>query len=336
MGLKRHLCESLNTLLKHFGLQIVESRLLYEWQTNPQILPKGTPSLLPEEAPGYLVQGNPRLRALQARYSGFNYEVTTPFVWTESCVNPDEMLYFRGDNAYVWQQKGLNMNALAYALTTYYVMSIDEFGLLDKLKEDAFFGAYCFNIGNRLVSRDLLDAIIEIYFLEEHLKISAFKDLAILDIGAGYGRLAHRMVNAFPNVAQYLCTDAFAISSFICEYYLRYRDLEGKAKAVPLDEIEHVLRNRNVDIAINIHSFSECKISAIEWWLSLLEKYRVKYLMIVPNPPELRTNEGIDFGNIIEKHGYKMIAKDPKYRDPLVQKYAVNPSYHYLFELQVK
>jgi hypothetical protein len=58
--------------------------------------------------------------------------------------------------------------------------------------------------------------------------------------------------------------------------------------------------------------------------------------MIVPNPPELRTNEGIDFGNIIEKHGYKMIAKDPKYRDPLVQKYAVNPSYHYLFELQVK
>ena len=56
--------------------------------------------------------------------------------------------------------------------------------------------------------------------------------------------------------------------------------------------------------------------------------------MIVPNPPELRTSDGIDFGNIIEKHGYKMIAKDPKYRDPIVQKYAINPSYYYLFELR--
>ena len=48
----------------------------------------------------------------------------------------------------------------------------------------------------------------------------------------------------------------------------------------------------------------------------------------------LLTNDGTDFGEVIEKHGYKLVAKDPQYRYPLVQKYGINPTYHYLFELQ--
>lgn len=61
--------------------------------------------------------------------------------------------------------------------------------------------------------------------------------------------------------------------------------------------------------------------------------------MIVPNSGKhggelLLTNDGKDFGEVIEKHGYKLVAKEPKYRDPVVQKYAINPTYHYLFELQ--
>jgi len=115
--------------------------------------------------------------------------------------------------------------------------------------------------------------------------------------------------------------------------------MEGKAEVVPLDEIENKLKNGNVNIAVNIHSFSECTISAIDWWLSLLEEHRVKYLMIVPNSGVhggelLLTNEGKDFGEVIEKHGYKLVAKDPAYSDTVVQKYAINPTYYYLFELQ--
>lgn len=231
------------------------------------------------------------------------------------------------------------MNIMAYALTTFYVKSIDNLGLLELLEEDDSFGIFTFRIGNRLMSRDLLDSIMEIYFLEKHLSLSLSKDMTILDIGAGYGRLAHRMVGALPNIQTYLCTDAVAISSFISEYYLRFRGIEGRAKVVPLDEIANTLRDRAVNIAVNIHSFSECRISDIDWWLSLLEKHRVKYLMIVPNSgshgsERLLTNDGKDFGEVIEKHGYKLAAKDPKYREPVVQKYAVNPTYHYLFELQ--
>jgi len=334
MGIKAHMRESLDSLLKYYGYRIVQCQNLYEWQrisSRPQ--PRYRASELPEDAADYLVTSNPRLRELQTRYASFNDKVTTPLVWTDTYVGHEDMLYFRGDNAYVWQTRQMSMNIMAYALTTYYAKSIDKLGLLEKLEEDDYFGIHSFTIDNRLVSRDLLDSIFEIHFLDKHLNISSRGDFSILDIGAGYGRLAHRMILSLPSIVQYLCTDAFPVSTFISEYYLRFRNLEGKAKAIPLDEIEHVLRSSAVDIAVNIHSFSECRISAVEWWLSVLAKSRVKNLMIVPNSPELQTNDGIDFGNIIEKHGYKMIAKEPKYGEPVVQKYAINPSYYYLFEL---
>jgi hypothetical protein len=334
MGLKRTLRIGLNSLLNNYGFEIVSSRLLYEWQKNPQNVASYNRSPLPTEASSYLVQDNPRLRELQGRYSNFNEDVTTPFVWTDSYVSPDDILYFRGDNAWVWQLREGNLNELGYALTTYYLKSIDKLDLFKSLAEDDLFGNYSFLVDNAFVSRDLLDSINEIYFLERHLNISSANNLNILDIGAGYGRLAHRMLNALPNINQYFCTDAFPISSFICEYYLRYRHLEDRAKVTPLDRIEDVLRNNSIDIAVNIHSFSECRTSAIEWWLSILAKYKVKNLMVIPNPPELRTNDGIDFGNIIEKYGYSMVAKDPKYLDPVVQKYGINPSNYYLFELR--
>jgi hypothetical protein len=37
---------------------------------------------------------------------------------------------------------------------------------------------------------------------------------------------------------------------------------------------------------------------------------------------------------IIDAHGYELIAKEPKYLDPVVQEYAANPTYHYLFQLR--
>jgi putative sugar O-methyltransferase len=317
-----------------YDYEIIESQRLYDWQKTPQTGASRSQSALPEGAASYLQMSNPRFTELQDRYAAFNNDVTNPLEWKDSHVSPDDMQYFRGDNAYVWQFRTPFMNEMAYALTTYYVKAIDKLGLLDKLIEDDLFGVLCASIDNRLVSRDLLDSIIEIHFLEKHLNITNFKNLTVLDVGAGYGRLAHRMVSALPNIANYLCTDAFPASTFISEYYLRYRNLEDKAKVVPLDEIEQTLRNYKVDLAVNIHSFSECRIPAIEWWLSTLAKNNVKYLMVVPNPLELLTNDGSDFGGVIENSGYKLIAKDFKYRDPVVQKYAINPCCHYLFELR--
>jgi putative sugar O-methyltransferase len=307
---------ALNSLLEYRDYKLIDSRLLYGWQKSPEVKPAYNRSALPEGASDYLHKNNPKLDYLNKKYDTFNTEVTTPLVWTDAHVKPDDVVYFRGDNAYVWQLRGQNMNIMGYALTTYYVKSID-----------------------RLISRDLLDSIMEIYFLEKHLNISTSSKTTILDIGAGYGRLAHRMASAIPQISSYLCTDAVAISSFISDYYIKFRKLEKIAKVIGLDAVEKTLDEEPVDIAINIHSFSECKLSAIDWWLSLLSRYKVRYLMIVPNAGDhggdrLLTHENEDFGQVIEKYGYKLIAKEPKFRDPVVQTFGINPTYHYLFELQ--
>jgi len=332
MGTKTYLVNTINPLLKRLGYTIAKNESLYEWQKAPPTFLSYNESRVPEETRKYLTQNNPRLKDLQIRYSNFDKRVTDPFVWTDDLVTPNEMLHFRGE-VYVWQLMGINMNPFSYALTTYYIKAIDYLGLLDSLEEDDLFGIHTFNIDNKLVSRDLLDSILEIYFLEKHLNISTFANCNILDIGAGYGRLAHRMLYAFPNIGQYFCTDAIPMSSFLCEYYLWARDLGDRATIVPLDEVEKVLQSEPIDLAINIHSFSECKISAIEWWLSSLAKNKVKYLMIVPNSSELYTNDGTNFGKIIDKYNYKLIAKEPKYGDSIVQKYGMSPEDYYLFKI---
>lgn len=326
----------LNSKLKRYKL--ISSSLLYDWQKYPQSKPSYKESLSPEGAENYLQEDHPRLKELQKRYANFDSEVTVPLVWEEGIVRSDDLRYFRGDNAYVWQLRGQNMNIMGYALTMFYVKSIDKLGLLQQLEEDDYFGNFTFLIDNKKISRDILDSINEIYFLDKYLNISSLNDLTILDIGAGYGRLAHHMVEALSNIKTYFCTDAFATSTFISEYYLRFRNLGNKAKVLPLDEIESSLKNQTVDVAVNVHSFSECRISAIEWWLSLLEKYRIKYLMIVPNAGDhggelLLTNDRQDISKVVEKYGYNLIAKEPKFSDPVVQKYAINPTYYYLFEL---
>jgi hypothetical protein len=312
---------------------------LYDWQKLSQIGSNYNRTKLPEGAEDYLHIENPRLIELEKRYSNFDKNVTTTLVWQNKHLRPEDILYFRGDNAYVWQLRGPNMNTTAYALTTLYIKSIDNLGLLDKLQEDELFGLYAFNVDKKLISRDLLDSINEIYFLNRHLNISSSdKNINILDIGAGYGRLAHRLLTAFPNHINYYCTDAVAVSTFISEYYMRFRRLDNRAKIIPLDKIENELDRKTIDIAINIHSFSECKIEAIEWWLSLLERCRVNYLLIVPNTMDhggelLLTNERKNIQDVVVNHGYELVVKEPKYSEAVAQKFAINPTYYYLFKL---
>jgi hypothetical protein len=327
----------LNDALHRRGYEIVSSHNLYEWQRGHVDQPSFSATPLPGDAASYLRRDNPKLLELERRYRAFDGQVTTPSLWTNQHVRDQDINYFRGDNAWVWQVRGNNAHLLAYALCLYYLQSIDHLGLLDKLGEDTCFGNFTFQVAGREVSRDLLDSITEIYFLDRHTDIASRPGLRVLDVGAGYGRLAHRMVTALSGIDSYLCTDAVAVSTFVCDYYLRFRGV-GRARSVPLDMIDCTLRAHPVDLAINIHSFSECRAEAIEWWVRLLSKHRVKQLMIVPNPvagdgERLLTNEGHDFLPILERYGYRTVLKEPKFLDPVVQECGPYPSWHHLLEL---
>jgi len=336
----RYIRNMFNSILSGYGFEIVEKNILYDWQHLKTPLTRQSPLPIASVASTYLNSDNPRLVSLRERYKQFDTRVTAPLCWTDNHVHSNDIINFRGDNAYVWQLRGQNMNPLGYALSMYYVMSIDKKGLLNRLEEDGAFGANLFEVGGKRVSRDLLDSIMEIYFLEKHLGLSRLSPINILDIGAGYGRLAHRLTSAIPCINRYYCTDAVAVSSFICEYYLHYRGIDHIAKMIPLYEIKNFLANNEIDLAINIHSFSECTLDAIHWWLDILTESRVKFLFLIPNlvnplkEDQLLTNDGKDFSSLIYNHGYQLVASEPKYLDPALMKYGVNPAYYFLFYLE--
>ena len=327
-------------LLQRYNYSIVSNALLYDWQKPATGVTPKTSLTAAAGTDKYLTADNPRLRELEEAYALVEGGVTTPTAWNAELVRAIDLQRFRGDEAYIFQRRGRNMNEMSFALTYYYLKTTDRLGLFDRLSEDQAFGVNIFEvIENRLVTRDLLDSVAELNFLERHLAVSRRTSLVVLDIGAGYGRLAYRSLAALPSIERYFCTDAVPVSTFLCEHYLRYRGVDARAEVVPLHEIQSTLRRDTVDLAINIHSFSECSLKAIAWWMALLREQRVPYLMVVPNAVEadgvtMLTIKGENFATVITDHGYRVVAQDPKYLDPRVQKYGPFPAVHFLFELR--
>ena len=336
--LKRRAASTINSVLHKFGVEVVALSHLkaLEDKVGGALTPSYNQSQLPVGVNGDLRTDNPRLQELKRRY--LSHPAARHSLWSEKYLRDELQLeYFRGDNAYLYQKR--LSNEAAYILTTYYALSIDKLGLLQRLDDDDLFGNYLVKFDDTLlVSRDLLDSVIEINFLDQTLDLSNLSGVKVLDIGAGYGRLAYRLAQAFPTLEHIFCTDAVAESTFISEFYLKFRGVSDRAIVVPLDEIEQTLQQHSIDIVTNVHSFGECSLESITWWLDLIAKHRVKYLFIVANGEGLGSRElddtNIDYMPAITARGYQLVVKQPKYhRTSSVQKYGAYPTYYYLFEL---
>lgn len=329
----------IDRVVRLFGYRLVPQSLLdlYRIDDGGGLAPASPKAGPTREGADYRRRDNPRLRELRELFAGLDPALKTPPLWTEEYASQTDLASFRGHSAWVWQQGNPGLHERAYLIAAYYVLAHDRLGLMEKLTEDGAFGAIAYEIAGRQISRDLLDSILEIDFLDRRLNIVSSPPLSVLDIGAGYGRLAHRMLVAIPSLGNYLCADAIPESSFVCEYYLRYRGLEGRFKIVSAPEIDTALELAPPDLAINIHSFSECSLDAVEWWMDRLAAHAVKHFMIVPNAcghdgDVLRNNAGADMLPLIERSGYRLVAKEPKYSDPQVQKLALNPTWFWLFK----
>lgn len=299
---------------------------------------------LAPDVEAYLSRDNPRLRTLRERYSRVTLPVVDHSRWTPDFVDATvDLRHFRRDNAYVAQGRDFNADS-DYLLTAYYLKSIDRLGLFEHLDEDRLFGVGgCSFNGGRLISRDLLDSVAEIYFLEDTLGLSRRTDFTILDVGAGYGRLAHRLATAFPTRLRVLCVDAVPESTFLCEFYVRFRGVDDRACVVPLDAIEQALASQHVDLVTSIHAFSTCTHTTVCGWLDLIRAHKVPWVMIVPNAEQHggtrlitkeKDNRQIDYLPELEARGYRLVCRRPKFLAPSVQEHGVSPTYHYLFELR--
>jgi hypothetical protein len=272
---------------------------------------------LPAGAEAALRHDNPKLVELEAAYDALDIPAAAHTQWRSGWLGRNlSLAWFRGDNAYVWQFRQLRSaaNARMY-LNLLDVELRDRLGLLKTLDEDGRFGAWTFTYGNRPpVSRDLLDSVNEINYLDARMSLSSIEGLRVLDIGAGYGRLAHRMSAALPNLAAYDCIDGVATSTFLCDYYLNYREVPDTVRVVRLDQWETLADE--YDLAVNVHSFSECSLETIRWWLARIAERNIEWLLIVPNTPhELRSTEldgsMLDFSDEVRKAGYEQVDERP-------------------------
>lgn len=250
-------------------------------------------------------------------------------IWNQAHLSSIDSERFRADNAIVWQTREFGLQS--YLISFLYALSIDRASVATKSLEDGLFGVEFFELMGQRVSRDLIDSIIEINFLERQLNISSSKEFTILDIGAGYGRLAKRVSDTYKN-STYFCIDKFKEMSDLSKKYLAKEIRSNRVCILSPGELENGKTNFRFDLALNVHSFSEMSIAEVDKWLNLLFVLEVRYLFIVPNPLALALNDGTEFSSLVERNGYRLIAQEPKYGCGEVAKFALYPANYYLFE----
>jgi hypothetical protein len=329
----------LKTSLAQFG---------YRLERIERIVPSGgdfDPSTpLPADAVEELRPDHPWLLELEHRYRSFESPVCKHTLWEFAATHNrlNHLRYFRGDNGYMWLYRSNGDMRRRFYVYAQHVRNLDTLGLMGAaLTEDGAFG--CFTYRYEMlptVSRDLLDSINELYFLERHSQLLSGKIPRVLDIGAGYGRLAHRMLAATDTVERYWCIDAIPRSTFVSAYYLRHRGLAGssssRAVVVPLDEMERAIPVGSVDLAVNVHSFSEMSYDAIDAWVQWLVKLQVPRLFLVPNTPQLLSMEADgarrDFSYILDRAGFRRTVHEPTLRDPDLRELVGVSDEFWLFE----
>lgn len=151
---------------------------------------------------------------------------------------------------------------------------------------DVEFGARVVNTTYGDVTRMWLDSNLEIDFLQRHLGIT--KSTKILDIGAGYGRLA---VPLSRMSGRYVCVDAVPISTEICRGYCRRFAPTVEVPSLPDFLALHPKEFLGFDLAINIHSWNECGTEQIKEWLGVLDDLKMPFLFTVSHGQNSGTSE---------------------------------------------
>lgn len=192
------------------------------------------------------------------------------------------------------------------------VLARGSFDMSGRFRDEEF-GARVVKTSCGYVTRMWLESEEEINFALRNLpKLSG--GINAVEIGAGYGRLA---VPFSSLCSRYVCVDPIPISTQICRDYC--------ARFAPIVEVPSLpdflaLKNRGneykFDLAINIHSWNECTLEQIEWWLTMLRELDVPYLFTVSHgqmsgAPEVpyRSHDDVSFRPSLERD-YELIAEE--------------------------
>jgi SAM-dependent methyltransferase len=275
---------------------------------------------------------DPHLIELRSRYAALRLPLqpANDQQWgSEFCAREIPIDAFRADSAYLWQNRYGYAGpdpAATYRAYADYLRDIDRRSLLDSLREDGAFGCQTFSHHGQLISRDLLDSVNELIFLDRAWNLFSRDRVAVLDIGAGYGRLAYHMSRSVPGLVRYVCVDAIPESTYLCDWYLRYREVpRPPAHVLALDELDE-LHGTVFDLAINIRSFTEMPYRSVISWLDLIDRLGVPALFVIPNYQGSlrgvgsRREERRDFMPDLLRRGFRLTDDEPVITDSALRR----------------
>jgi putative sugar O-methyltransferase len=212
---------------------------------------------------------------------------------------------FRGHEQYIGQ------HGYPYRAMVEHVRSTPRAGWIERLGEDGAFGCPTEVVDGLTVSRDLLDSIVEIGFLQD--AGVELRNARVLDIGAGYGRLAHRLVQAIGDCSVW-CVDAIAVSTEVCARYIRHHDLAPRAVTIDSKTLTDLVNPGRTDLAVNVHSWSECSIVEVRGWLDVLGDLGVRRLFHIPHfaslgchDPVRGSGNGESYRPDLEARGWQLV-----------------------------
>ena len=143
---------------------------------------------------------------------------------------------------------------------------------LKKIRNQNFGNPTSINYFNNDINIDYLLSIEEMFFLHKELKESK----TILEIGAGFGRLAHSIVENFENVERYIIIDLDPCLNLAKSYLSKVLNKEDflKVKFISSNDFDTLdsIKTRGFDISININSFQEMEESIVLDYLGLISE----------------------------------------------------------------
>jgi SAM-dependent methyltransferase len=281
---------------------------------------------------------NPRLQYLRESYQAYTCEARFHTLWTDAYIRKEiSLLDFRQESGFLWQYRDANTPA-AYLATYYCLRASNDADILAACVEDKAFNPFAIEVADEVITRDRLDSVSELSFIRRMLNLRAGSRVNVLDIGSGYGRFAWRLIQCFTE-ATVVCADAIPESTFLCEFYLNYRNAGMRAKVCALPELSATLRGANIDIAVAINSLTECSAVANMWWIDQIRTSNIRYILVVPHSSfdggrEIySTGRDRSITTLLEERGYKLRVKEAKYNTEPLQRYGISPTYYHFFSL---
>lgn len=164
----------------------------------------------------------------------------------------------------------------------------DTLHLLEKIEEPALGKADTYSVQGKRISHDLLQSLDELYSIYPYIKTKN-KHIITAELGAGYGRLGYVFLHAIPK-STYIIIDLPG-SLIIAQYYLKRifpkekiltfqqsskmekldRKTLSKYKLVFISPWQlPTIKNKALDIFINIYSFQEMTSEQIKNYFELI------------------------------------------------------------------